>query len=152
GSGKTIKVNVRVIAATNRNLALAVQKGLFREDLWYRLNVFPITVPPLRERKEDIPLLVESFVRRFSRELGKTITVIPSTTIKALKDYDWPGNIRELANVIERAMINSSGKVLRLADPIIGSNVTELPFARQTLENVERQYILRVLEETHWRI
>jgi chemotaxis protein methyltransferase CheR len=152
GGAKTIKVNVRVVAATNRNLPMEVEKGLFREDLWYRLNVFPITVPPLRERKEDIPLLVEAFVRKFSKELGKTIEEVTSATIRALQNYLWPGNVRELANVIERAVINTDGPVLRLAGPLNGSHAGDLPFARQTLEHVERQYILRVLKETGWRI
>jgi len=152
GSGKTIKVNVRVIAATNRNLQMEVKKGLFREDLWYRLNVFPINVPPLRKRKQDIPLLVEAFVRKFSKELGKTIKAITPATMKALQDYAWPGNIRELANVIERAVINTEGEVLRLADPLNRTQAIELPFARQTLEDMERQYILKILEETGWRI
>jgi len=152
GGSKTIKVNVRVVAATNRNLPVEIQKGLFREDLWYRLNVFPIAVPPLRERIEDIPLLVEAFVRKFSRELGKTIEEVTSKTIRVLQNYLWPGNVRELANVIERAVINTEGPILRLAGPLNGSNAIELPAARQTLENVERQYILGVLEETGWRI
>src|SRR5262249_3062816 len=116
GSARTIKVNVRIIAATNRDLSAAVQKGEFREDLWYRLNVFPITVPPLRDRREDIPLLVESFVQKFSKQLGKNIGSINPATRTVLSDYSWPGNIRELANVIERAVINTEGSTLRLAD------------------------------------
>ncbi|HSE37711.1 MAG TPA: sigma 54-interacting transcriptional regulator [Blastocatellia bacterium] len=152
GSGKTIKVNVRIIAATNRNLPLEVQKGLFREDLWYRLNVFPIVVPPLRMRKEDIPLLVEAFVRKFAKEQGKDIKAISPATMGALQDYSWPGNIRELANVIERALINSQGEILRLADQLYRSEMFELPFARQTLEDMERQYILKILVETGGRV
>jgi PAS domain S-box-containing protein len=152
GSARTIKVNARVIAATNRNLSMEVKKGLFREDLWYRLNVFPITVPPLRERKEDIPLLVEAFVLKLSKELGKSIRTITPATMRALQDYSWPGNVRELANVIERAVINTEGAVLRLADQLNRPEATELPFGRQTLEEMERQYILRVLGETGWRI
>jgi PAS domain S-box-containing protein len=152
GSGKTIRVNVRIIAATNRNLLMDVQKGLFREDLWYRLNIFPITVPPLRERKEDIPLLVEAFVEKFSKELKKTIKAITPATMKALLDYSWPGNIRELANVIERAMINTEGTVLRLADQLERPAAIGFSSARQTLEDLEKQYILQVLVTTEWRI
>mgnify|MGYP003694166571 CR=1 FL=1 len=100
GSSHTIKVDVRIIAATNRNLDLEVKKGLFREDLWYRLNVFPITAPPLRQRREDIPLLVEHFTRLFNKKFGKKITSISPTTLKSLQDYAWLGNVRELANVI----------------------------------------------------
>jgi PAS domain S-box-containing protein len=152
GSGKTIRVNVRVIAATNRHLAQEVQNGLFREDLWYRLNVFPITVPPLRDRLEDIPLLVEAFVQRFAKELGKTVKAITPVMMRALQEYSWPGNIRELANIIERAVIHTDDSILRLADPLNRPQVTDLPFGRQTLEELERQYILRVLQETAWRI
>ena len=152
GSGRTIKVNVRVIAATNRNLQMEIQKGRFREDLWYRLNVFPIFVPPLRERKEDIPLLVEAFVRKFSRELGKSVTAILPATMRALQEYSWPGNIRELINVMERAMINSAGSILHLADRFDRPLAIEIPSTRRTLEDLERQYILQILEETEWRI
>lgn len=152
GSGRTIKVNVRVIAATNRNLPVAVQQGHFREDLWYRLNVFPISVPPLRERKEDIPLLVEAFINKLSKEMNKTIKEITPATMRELQDYSWPGNVRELANVIERAMINTTDTTLRLADRLDRPAAIELPPTRQTLEDMERQYILRILEETGWRI
>ena len=115
GSSKTLKAEVRVIAATNRNLEDEVRQGRFREDLWYRLNVFPITVPPLRQRREDIPLLVQAFVARFAKRVGKEITKIPAATMESLCQYQWPGNIRELENVIERAVINTSGAVLTLA-------------------------------------
>jgi PAS domain S-box-containing protein len=152
GSGTTIKVNVRVIAATNRNLPLEVRTGQFREDLWYRLNVFPIVVPPLRTRKEDIPMLVEAFVRKFSKEQGKTIKAISPPAMRVLQDYSWPGNIRELANVIERAVINSEGEILHLDDELNRPQTIQLPFARQTLEDLERQYILQILEETGGRI
>src|SRR5213079_2834229 len=96
GSAKTINVDVRIIAATNRNLNAEVNKGRFREDLWYRLNVFPITVPPLRQRRDDIPGLVEHFVRRFSKRLGKTITSVSPATLNKLRNHSWPGNVREL--------------------------------------------------------
>ena len=152
GSGKTIKVDVRIIAATNRNILVEVQQGRFREDLWYRLNVFPITVPPLCERKEDIPLLAEAFAHRFAKKLGKPIEAVAPWTMRALQDYSWPGNVRELANVIERAVVNSKDTILRLADQLKSPSAIELPSARQTLEALERQYIISVLEQTGWRI
>jgi PAS domain S-box-containing protein len=152
GSGKTIKVDVRIIAATNRNLPAEIEKGGFREDLWYRLNVFPITVPPLRERRDDIPLLVEAFAKMFAKKHGKTISAIAPSAMRTLTDYPWPGNVRELANVIERAMVNTEGPTLRLADHLTRPGAAELPSGRQTLEELERQYILRVLKQTGWRI
>jgi transcriptional regulator with GAF, ATPase, and Fis domain len=151
GGSRTIKVDVRVISATNRNLEEEVRKGRFREDLWYRLNVFPITVPPLRERKSDIPLLVDFFVDRISRRLGKSIESIPKSVMDALRDYHWPGNVRELENVIERAVIDSSGPKLRLVDELARAR-KELPTAQKTLDEVERDYIVRVLEQTHWKV
>ena len=113
GSSQTIKVDVRIVATTNRNLEEEVRKGRFRQDLYYRLNVFPITVPPLRQRKEDIPLLVQAFMERYARKLGKQITSIQKETMKALQDYPWPGNIRELESIIERAVILCPGPVLQ---------------------------------------
>ena len=151
GSSRTIKVDVRIIAATNRNLEEEVRKGRFREDLWYRLNVFPITVPPLRDRKADIPLLVDFFVHRISRRLGKSIESIPRTVMDSLGDYHWPGNVRELENVLERAVINSSGPKLHLADELTRPH-EGLPNAQKTLDEVERDYIVRVLEQTHWKV
>ena len=118
GSSQTIKVDARIIAATNRNLEEEVRKGSFREDLWYRLNVFPITVPPLRDRMDDIPLLVDFYVKKIAKRMGKTIEIIPASVMNALQDYHWPGNIRELENVLERAVINSSGPKLRLVDEL----------------------------------
>jgi transcriptional regulator with GAF, ATPase, and Fis domain len=118
GSSQTIKVDVRIVATTNRNLEEAVQQGRFRQDLYYRLNVFPITVPPLRQRKDDIPLLVRVFVERYARKLGKPITSIPKETMKALQDYPWPGNIRELESIIERAVILCPGPGLQLMDKL----------------------------------
>ena len=152
GNAKTIKVDVRIIAATNRNLKLEAEKGTFREDLWYRLNVFPVTVPPLRQRPEDIPLLVEHFVSRFSKKVGKTITSVSPTTLKQLQEHSWPGNVRELANVIERAMINSPGPALRVAEDFDTTLVNSTPPVPKTLEEVERDHILSILEETNWRI
>jgi PAS domain S-box-containing protein len=149
GGGKTIKVDVRIIAATNRNLKLEVEQGTFREDLWYRLNVYPITMPPLRQRKEDIALLIEHFVRTYARKFGKEISSVSPRTMQSLQAHSWPGNIRELANVIERAVIHSQGSVLQVVDQFESISETA---PRQTLEEVERDYIIRTLEETGWRI
>lgn len=151
GSSHTIKVDVRVIAATNRHLEQEVRKGRFREDLWYRLNIFPITVPPLRERSEDIPLLVEYFVGIVSKRMGSAIESIPTTVMNALQEYHWPGNIRELENVLERAVINSSGPKLRLVDELKKPNRASSK-ADRTLAEVEREYIVRVLEQTNWKV
>jgi chemotaxis protein methyltransferase CheR len=151
GSSGTIKVDVRVIAATNRNLEEEVRKGRFREDLWYRLNIFPITVPPLRERMEDIAIMVDFFVDKISRRLGKSIEIIPVSVMNALRDYHWPGNVRELENVLERAVINSSGPKLHLVDEL-KTPPKDLKTAKKTLEAVERDYIVRVLEQTHWKV
>lgn len=151
GSSQTIKIDVRIVATTNRDLEKEVHEGRFRQDLFYRLNVFPITVPPLRQRKDDIPLMVQSFIERFSRKLGKQISSIPKETMKTLQDYPWPGNVRELESIIERAVILSRGPVLRLVDklnissPILSSVV-------RTLEETERNQIMKILDETGWRI
>jgi formate hydrogenlyase transcriptional activator len=151
GSTRTQRVDVRLVAATNRELAQLVDAGHFRADLYYRLNVFPIAVPPLRQRPEDIPLLVGHFVRHYAQQLRKRIDTIPTEALDALTHYAWPGNVRELQNVVERAVILSPGPVLRLA-------LDELPRRRhiegslapvRTLEEVEREHILRVLRETH---
>ena len=150
GGSKTIKVNVRIIAATNRNLKLEVEQGTFREDLWYRLNVYPITMPPLRQRKEDIPLLVEHFVTTDAKKFGKTISSVSPRTMQSLQTHSWPGNVRELANVIERAVIHSQGSVLQVVDRFESAPVESAP--SQTLEEVERDYIIRTLENTGWRI
>jgi len=152
GSSNTLKVDVRIIAATNRNLDHDVKQGLFREDLWYRLNVFPITVPPLRQRPEDIPLLVEHFTRLFNKKFGKTITTISPATLKGLRDYSWPGNVRELANVIERATINSNGSVLKIGEDFSLTASEHLSLSTKTLEEMERDYIIRILEDRGWRI
>ncbi len=153
GSSQTIKVDIRVIAATNQDLQEEVRKGHFREDLFYRLNVFPMTMPPLRNRREDIPLLVKFFVDKFSRRLGKTIETIPAGIMKRLTNYAWRGNVRELENVVERAVINSSGPKLRLADDLSRpAGKTPPKTARRSFKEVERDHILRVLEETGYRI
>jgi len=152
GSNSTIKVDVRIIAATNRNLENEVRKGRFREDLFFRLNVFPITVPALRQRVEDIPLLTSFFVERACKRLGKSIDTIPANIIQQMKKYPWPGNVRELENVIERAVINSSGNKLHLADDLTKSATERLPEDLRSMEEVEREHILRVLDFTGWRI
>jgi transcriptional regulator with GAF, ATPase, and Fis domain len=149
GGNKTIKVDVRIIAATNRNLKLEVDQGTFREDLWYRINVYPITMPPLRQRKEDIPLLVEHFVNMYARKFSKDISSISPRTMEDLQAHSWPGNIRELANVIERAVIHTHGSVLQVIDHF--KPVAEVA-PTGTLEEVERDYIIRTLENTGWRI
>ena len=151
GSSQTIKVDVRIVATTNRNLEEEVRKGRFRQDLYYRLNVFPITVPPLRQRKEDIPVLVQAFTERYARRLGKQITSIPKETMKALQDYPWPGNIRELESIIERAVILCPGPVLQLADKL---EIPSFPSSvgMNALEEVERYQILKILSETRGRI
>ncbi len=151
GSSQTIKVDVRIIATTNRDLEEEIRKGRFRQDLYYRLNVFPITVPPLRQRKEDIPLLVETSIERYSKKLGKQITSIRKETMKTLQDYPWPGNVRELESIIERAVILCPGPVLQLADKLEVSSLA-LSSAVRTLEETERNQILKILTETLWRI
>jgi len=149
GSPKTVNVDVRVIAATNRDLEKEVREGRFREDLYYRLKVFPVEVPPLRERSEDIPMLVWSFVERFSREMRKEIKRVPRETMDALVRYQWPGNVRELKNLIEQAFIISQGDVLvvRMPEPHHSMAMPD-----KSLEEYERQHILGVLKQTHWQI
>jgi formate hydrogenlyase transcriptional activator len=151
GSTRTQRVDVRLVAATNRELAQLVDAGHFRADLYYRLNVFPIAVPPLRQRPEDIHLLVRHFVRHYAQQLRKRIDTIPTETLDALTHYAWPGNVRELQNVVERAVILSPGPVLRLPlDELPRRRPTEGSLARvRTLEEVEREHILRVLRETN---
>jgi transcriptional regulator with GAF, ATPase, and Fis domain len=142
-------VNVRLIAATNRDLAGDVEEGTFRKDLYYRLNVFPIRIPPLRERPEDIPPMVWAFVSQFQEKMGKRIDAIPKKSMDALQSYPWPGNVRELRNVIERAMILSHAETLEVTLPrITGTD----GFLDQSLEDVERRHILNVLGKTNWRV
>ncbi|MBW2370753.1 MAG: sigma 54-interacting transcriptional regulator, partial [Deltaproteobacteria bacterium] len=153
GSSRTITVDVRIIAATNRDLEKEVQDGQFREDLWYRLNVYPITVPPLRQRKEDIPLLVRYFVDKLSRKNGKKITSISKPAMEYYKNYNWPGNIRELENVIERAIINSQHHVLRISERQPVDCIGEASGKRrESLAKMERDYIVETLEDTNWKI
>lgn len=149
GSTKTLTTDVRVIAATNRDLANAVQEGTFREDLFYRLNVFPIHLPPLRDRKEDIPLLVDAFVKEFSEKMGKNIDKIPKKTMSALQKYRWPGNVRELRNVIERGVIISKGNTLHVDLP--GVDRSENKKAKQ-LYDLEKEHITEILSGTNWRV
>lgn len=151
GGAETIKVDVRVIAATNRDLEEDVQNGLFRKDLWYRLNVFPITAPPLRDRVEDIALLVRYFTDRFAKKQRKNISSIPAHVMKNLESYHWPGNVRELENVIERAVINTSGTKLNVVDEL-QSQPGQITKNFQPLEEMERDYILQVLETTNWKV
>jgi transcriptional regulator with GAF, ATPase, and Fis domain len=151
GSSETRSVNVRIIAATNRNLEEEVNNSKFREDLWYRLNVFPITLPPLRDRLRDIPLLVQFYVEKITKRLGKTIKIIPANVMTILQQYHWPGNVRELENVLERAVINSSGPKLHLVDELKKS-FSDLAASQRTLEAVEKDYILRVLDQTRWKV
>ncbi len=167
GSNRTQRVDVRVVAATNQDLSRLVADREFRSDLYYRLNVFPIQIPPLRERREDVPLLVRYFVQNFSRRLNKTVEYVPADAMDALVSYAWPGNIRELENLIERAVLLSPGKELRVPiselKPALSSNgnvSADLSFFSPspssipitTLEEAERQHILRALRQTEWRI
>jgi len=152
GSSRTINVDVRIMATTNRNLEEEVGKGRFRQDLFYRLNVFPITVPPLRHRAADIPILVQSFIDRYSRKMGKQITSISKEAMKTLQNYAWPGNVRELESVIERAVILCSGPVLHLADKLDHSHSQSLPCSLKTLKEIEREQILKTLSDSNWRI
>jgi formate hydrogenlyase transcriptional activator len=153
GNPKTMKVNVRVIAATNRNLQQAIEKKEFREDLYYRLNVFPIICPPLRDRKEDIPLLVKHFCKKHEGKIGKTITNIPSKVMDALMGYDWPGNIRELENIIERAMIISQNGVLDYGEWIpVQKASTSSKSSTSKLNDIEKDHIIEVLNKTNWKV
>jgi PAS domain S-box-containing protein len=153
GNPKSIKVDVRVIAATNRNLSQEVAEGRFREDLYYRLNVFPILVPPLRDRREDIPKLVDTFIQEFAKAMDKAIDGVAKTSLQKLYDYDWPGNIRELRNVIERAVILANGPILKIALPTDVLASAMPPKSPQTsLAEVERDHIMQVLEACGWRV
>jgi len=151
GSSRTLRTDARLIAATNQDLAALVDERKFRADLFYRVNVFPVQLPPLRERPEDIPLLVRHFAQQFARRMHKTIETIPSDTMQGLLRYAWPGNIRELQNVIERAVILSPGPVLQVPLTDLNSRVTPVrPAQSDTLAEAERKHILAVLEETGW--
>jgi formate hydrogenlyase transcriptional activator len=167
GSSRTLRTDARLIAATNRDLAALADEQKFRQDLFYRLNVFPITVPPLRERREDIPMLVRHFAQQFARRMKKKIETIPTETMEALTRYEWPGNIRELQNLIERAVIISTGPTL--AVPVPAENTRRSTFLRRgsaaaadasdgarsdghagTLADADRRHIIAALEGSNW--
>src|SRR5262249_35386515 len=153
GSTRTVRVDVRLVAATNRDLARMAAEGRFRSDLYYRLNVFPLVLPPLRERREDIPMLAHHFTQRFARRMGRRIEAIPTAVMEALVRYPWPGNIRELQNVIERAVILSPGPALQIppGDLKPGTAPAEMPDgAAVTLADAEREHILRALRAARW--
>jgi transcriptional regulator with GAF, ATPase, and Fis domain len=169
GSGKTIKVDVRVIAATNRDLVEGMQRGSFRPDLYYRLAVYPIRLPALRERREDMGLLAAAFLREASRRLGRVFDSIPAEVLEALREYDWPGNVRELQNVVERAAVISTGHRLQLPEGWASSDVwkpattspvlpmesaedSSFPSTDSSLDEVGRNYILQILQQTGWRV
>ena len=149
GSTKPLHVNVRIIAATNRDIEQGVKDGKFRQDLFYRLNVFPIVIPPLRKRPEDIPLLLQAVVIEFQNKMGKEIESIPKKTMQALQSYSWPGNVRELRNMIEHAMILSKSKILDVHLPKQASSDIEAP---GNLQDMERMHMVAVLEKTGWRL
>jgi formate hydrogenlyase transcriptional activator len=152
GSARTRHVDVRLVAATNRDLAPLAAAGQFRADLYYRLNVFPITIPPLRQRVEDIPLLVRHFVRHYARQLRKRLDTVPAEAMAALTHYQWPGNVRELQNVIERAVILCHDGVLRTVLPEWPRSSELSHTGGGMLEDVQREYILQALRETRWVI
>ncbi len=154
GSARTIKVNVRIIAASNRNLEEEIAAGRFRADLFYRLNIFPITIPPLRQRTDDIPLLVQFFMTKFNKKIGKKIGTVSTETLTALQQYHWPGNVRELESVIERAVITSQGNALQILDRLEPFRKTENQEAQEVkaLAELEQEHILQVLQQTNWRV
>ena len=152
GSGRTHQVDVRLVAATHRDLPGMVKRNEFRSDLYYRLNVFPVLLPPLRSRSEDIPALVTHFVEIFGRKMGKQIEEIPEETLSALGSYSWPGNIRELQNLIERAVILANDGVLPNPLPPTSAEIITISPAQTTLKDSERALILRTLEEADWLI
>jgi len=149
GSPETINVDIRVVAATNKDLATAVQDGTFRKDLYYRLNVFPVEVPPLRQRREDIPMLTWSFVQEFSEKMGKKIEIIPRKTMEHLQSYEWPGNVRELRNVIERAMILTKGTSLHVDIP---QSIDSVHQQDMGLDEFEKNHIIDILSMTGWKV
>jgi formate hydrogenlyase transcriptional activator len=155
GSTHTRKVDVRLVAATNRDLTVMMKQGDFRTDLYYRLNVFPIRLPPLRERREDIPLLVEHFMEKYARRMGKRVETVPKATMQKLVDWPWPGNVRELQNLIERGVILSRGFVLEI--PLAELDQSEIPILNNTngtssLKDFEREHILQALNSSGWVI
>jgi transcriptional regulator with GAF, ATPase, and Fis domain len=151
GNPRTIRVNVRIIAASNRNLEEEIKAGRFREDLFYRLSVFPITIPPLRKRTEDIPLLVNYFIAKFNKKIGRQITSVDKETLKTLQEFHWPGNVRELESAIERAVITSPKNALRVLDRFETYRIPETQDVK-ALANLERDHIFQVLQKTGWRV
>jgi PAS domain S-box-containing protein len=152
GGEKTIKVDVRIIAATNRELQQEVQQGRFRDDLFYRLNVFPITIPAVRKRKEDLPLLINHFIRHESKKYNKQLEQISKADMQRLMEYTWPGNVRELKNVIERSVISSEGNTLKLSWFLSQASESVKGASDSTLEEIERQHIIKIMEACHWKI
>lgn len=152
GGSQTLNVDVRVIAATNRDLEREIEEGSFRSDLFYRLNVFPVHSLPLRERKEDIPILVSHFTEKFGAKIGRSIAKVPKKLINNLQSYDWPGNIRELENVIERGVILSPSGVLELGDWLPSKKAVTQNTELVTMEDYQRDYIVHVLQKTSWRV
>jgi formate hydrogenlyase transcriptional activator len=155
GSTRTRHVDVRLVAATNRDLTEMMKRGDFRSDLYYRLNVFPIRIPPLRERREDIPSLVQYFMQKYARRMGKRVETVPAATMRKLVDWSWPGNVRELQNMIERGVILSKGFVLEIPLTELEQSAIPAPGDNNggaTLEAVERQHILQALRDTSWVI
>ena len=152
GATAEIEVNARVIAATNRDLEAEVRGGRFREDLFFRLNVLQIDLPPLRERREDIPALVWSVVRKRQATMHRNVTRIPQTVMDALQRHSWPGNIRQLENVVERALIHSTGDTLVLVSEDLEEKTQELPEDETSLSSIERAHIEKILRECGWRI
>ena len=152
GGTRTLRVNVRLVAATNRDLAKMVAAGQFRSDLYYRLNVFPLTLPPLRARPEDIPLLVRYFVQQHARRLKRAIESIPTESMNALTRYPWPGNVRELENFIERSVLLSPGSVLRVDADALKPPIDLADSGGDTLADAECEHILAALKQTNWVI
>ena len=157
GGSQTIAVDVRVISATNRNLSVEVAEGRFRADLYYRLNIYPVTLPPLRNRKEDIPLLVKHFIALFNKQFGRNVVEVPVLIMETLTGYHWPGNVRELRNILERAVITCSGSTLILPDALKPTRMNDVNnTSHETeilpMEEVERQHILRTLQHSNWQI
>ncbi len=152
GSSKPIRSDFRVIAATNRDLQQEVEKGAFRQDLYYRLDVFPIDIPPLRDRKEDIPVLADHFIDIFSKKMGKKIGKMPKDALRTLMEYQWPGNVRELEHFMERAVILSDGPRINVSGLHHPSGRRNEEPVRVSLVDVEREHIEKVLNVTHWKV
>ncbi len=153
GSSITKNIDVRIIAATNRSLKNGIKNGTFREDLFYRLNVFPITLPPLRDRKEDIPLLVQHFINVYSKYIGKDISTVTKGTLDILLKYEWPGNVRELENIIERAIVVARSNKLVLGNWFEKSTNTDSSVPNiLTLKELEKNHIVKVLDKTGWKV